>query len=105
MKVPLNGFRKSKTIVNPGKFQTVIIKVMGEMRVSQNVDVGDKSIASTKSVKLLGLQKYEGRIAYRFSYAFCHNDAKNMSSRPTAISVTSRFLTKSIVFQEKLEHP
>ena len=43
-------------IVNPGKFQALIINRLVEFENTYNISIDNKQISSTSSVALLGLQ-------------------------------------------------
>ena len=58
-KIAVDWFETSKMIVNPGKFQSIIIDKKKQDHTKETFEIGDKVIEASLSVKLLGVQIYD----------------------------------------------
>ena len=54
--IVIDWFETNKTIVNPGKFQLIIIDEKKQDHTKETFQIGDKVIETSTSVKLLGVQ-------------------------------------------------
>ena len=54
--IAIDWFKTNKMIVNPGKFQSIIIDKKKQDRTKETFEIGDKVIEASPSVKLLGVQ-------------------------------------------------
>ena len=54
--VALNWFNENKMIVNPGKFQVIIIDNRKRVHTNEIFKIGSKEIKDTSQVKLLGVE-------------------------------------------------
>ena len=52
----IKWFQNNKMIVNPGKFQAIIIDKKKKCHTNETLKIGDKIIKASSSVKLLGVQ-------------------------------------------------
>ena len=52
----IEWFQNNKMMVNPGKFQTIIIDKKKKCHTNETMKIGDKIIKASSSVKLLGVQ-------------------------------------------------
>ena len=55
-KIAIDWFEANKMIVNPGKFQSIIIDKKKQDHTKETFEIGDKVIEASPSVKLLGVQ-------------------------------------------------
>ena len=55
-KIAIDWFVTNKMIVNPGKFQSIIIDKRKQDHTKETFEIGDKVIEASPSVKLLGVQ-------------------------------------------------
>ena len=55
-KIAIDWFETNKMIVNPGKFQSIIIDKKKQDHTIETFKIGDKFIEASPSVKLLGVQ-------------------------------------------------
>lgn len=79
-------FHITNMIVNPCKFEAIIINTLEKMTDSQNTNIGDKLIASTKSVTLLGLQ-----IDNRLTFLIAFNTLQESSRKIKCALKVQRF--------------
>ena len=54
--IAIDWFKTNKMIVNPGKFQSIIIDKKKQDHTKETFEIGDKVIETSPSVKLLGIQ-------------------------------------------------
>ena len=54
-KIAIDWFETNKMIVNPGKFQSIIIHKKKQDHTKETFEIGDKVIEASPSVKLLGV--------------------------------------------------
>ena len=54
--IAIDWFKTNKMIVNPGKFQSIIIDKKKQDHAKETFEIGDKVIEASSSVKLLGGQ-------------------------------------------------
>ena len=54
--IAIDWFERNKIIVNPGKFQSIIIDKKKQDHTKETFEIGDKVIKASPSVKLLGVQ-------------------------------------------------
>ena len=54
--IAIDWFETNKMIVNPGKFQSIIIDKKKLNHTKGTFEIGDKAIEASPSVKLLGVQ-------------------------------------------------
>ena len=54
--IAIDWFERNKIIVNPGKFQSIIIDKKKQDHTKETFKIGDKVIESSPSVKFLGVQ-------------------------------------------------
>ena len=54
--IAIDWFEANKMIVNPGKFQSIIINKKKQDHTKETFEIGDKVIEASPSVKLLGVQ-------------------------------------------------
>ena len=54
--IAIDWFQTNKMIVNPGKFQSIIIDKKKQDHTKEAFEIGDKVIEASHSVKLLGVQ-------------------------------------------------
>ena len=54
--IAIDWFERNKIIVNPGKFQSIIIDKKKQDHTKETFRIGDKVIESSPSVKFLGVQ-------------------------------------------------
>ena len=54
--IAIDWFETNKMIVNPGKFQSIIIDKKKQDHTKETFEIGDKVIETSPSVKLLGIQ-------------------------------------------------
>ena len=52
----IKWFQNNKMIVNPGKFQAIIIEEKKKCHTNETLKIGDKIINASSPVKLLGVQ-------------------------------------------------
>ena len=52
----IEWFQNNKMMVNPGKFQAIIIDKKKKCHTNETLKIGDKIIKASSSVKLLGVQ-------------------------------------------------
>lgn len=81
-------------VINPGISQAIITNRLGKMRDSCYVSIGDKSIALTRSVTLLGLQT-DNRLNFYLQFSTFY---KKVVAKLNALS---RFSSFSIIFTKK----
>ena len=55
-KIAIDWFETNKMIVNPGKFQSIIIDKKKQYHTKETFEIGDKVIEASPSVKLCGVQ-------------------------------------------------
>ena len=91
--VALNWFNENKMIVNPGKFQVIIIDKRKRVHTNEIFKIGSKEIKDTSQVKLLGVEIDNKLNIERHINRFC----KSAANQLYALIRLKRFLG----FQEK----
>ena len=69
-------FRLSEIIVNPGKFQAIIVKKNTKMKDSYPLNINDLTINSENSVKRLGIEK-DNKLSFEQHISTISNKASN----------------------------
>ena len=77
--VALNWFNENKMIVNPGKFQTIIIDKRKQDHTNEIFKIGSKEIKVASQVKLLGVEIYNNLNFEQYINRICKSAANQLN--------------------------
>ena len=89
----IEWFQNNKMMVNPGKFQAIIIDKKKKCHTNETLKIGDKIIKASSSVKLLGVQ-IDDQLNFNLHIS---NICRSAANQPNALIRLKRFLD----FEEK----
>ena len=85
----IEWFQNNKMMVNPSKFQAIIIDIKKKCHTNETLKIGDKIIKDSSSVKLLGVQTDDQLNFNLHIFKIC----RSASNQLNALIRLKRFLT------------
>ena len=100
-KISIDWFETNKMIVNPGKFQSIIIDKKKQDHRKENFEIGDKVIEASPSVKLLGVQ-IDDKLNFNLHITNICRSAANQLNALISLKQFSSFEAKKVLVNSYL---
>ena len=78
--VALTWFRSNKTMVNPNKFQAILLNKSKSTHVKATMNIGNEEIESPSEVKLLAIEIYDELNFKNHINTFCRSSANQLNA-------------------------